>query len=418
MDIKIEGKKSFNFKKLLILLLIFVVFGSAARSLWRIGQAEFSVDRESLVIGEVRRGDFVVTIRGSGVLVPERIRWLSAAADARVEKLVHKAGDHVKTGDVIVELSNPQLVQQLAEEEWELAAQTEEVKASRAAQELALLDQKAVVLNAKLDYESSLLRYNAETILVNQATGAISKLTYERTRLETDQFKERWEISQVQLDQMQSNLKVQVNALNARLNKSRKSVERMQEQVDNLLVRATMDSTVLELPLEPGERVSMGANIAKLAQRDSLIAEIQVPEIQIRDVVAGQKVSIDTRNSKIEGSVIRVDPTVVNGNVQVDVAFTDTLPSDARPDLSVDGEIKVTEINDTLFVERPLFAQSRSTSNLYKISADGKLAQRIPVEIGYGSISQIQIDSGLEVGDRIIVSDPSRFESYDLFHVN
>ncbi len=173
----------------------------------------------------------------------------------------------------------------------------------------------------------------------------------------------------------------------------------------------------MEMPLEAGQRIAVGTNIAKLAQQNSLIAELKVPEIQIRDVAVGQKVIIDTRNNKIEGSVSRVDPAVVNGSVQVDVAFAQALPDDARPDLSVDGEIKITEIADTLYVERPLFTQSKSSTSVYKVSKDGKLAERVEVEVGYGSVNQIQIIKGLLVGDRIVTSDPTRFQTYKKFRI-
>jgi HlyD family secretion protein len=418
MDISITKKKTFNTKRYVVVFLLTLPVLFAVNYLWFLGQADFSIDRESMVFSEVKRGNFTVSVRGTGVLVPDNIQWLSAGVDAKVEKLVAKAGNIVKTGDLIVELSNPQLVQQLAEAQWELDAQDAETKADKIAQESALLEQKANVLNAKLNYESSLLEYNAQTELLDHSTGIVSKINYQRTHLETDQFKQRWLISQERLAKMQENLQAQENARAARLNKTRKSLERIQQQVDDLQVKATMNSIVLEMPLEPGQRIMLGDNIAKLVQQDSLIAEIQVPEIQIRDVAVGQRVIIDTRNNKIEGLVARVDPAVINGNVQVDVVFSESLPDDARPDLSVDGEIIITEIADTLYVDRPLFAQSRSNSSFYKLIEDGQFAERVEVMAGYGSVNQIQIIEGLQAGDKIITSDPSRLETYKKIRIN
>ena len=144
-----------------------------------------------------------------------------------------------------------------------------------------------------------------------------------------------------------------------------KKLERAQQQVENLKIVASIDSVVQEVAVEPGQRISMGGNIAKLAQQDSLIAEINIPELEIRNVAIGQTVIIDTRNNKVTGRVSRIDPAVVNGNVQVDVEFISQLPLDARPDLAVEGEIKISEISDTLFVNRPLFAQSQSETAVY-----------------------------------------------------
>ena len=395
-----------------------VIIFLALKYLWTIGQADFVADGDTMVFDEVVRGGFTVSVRGTGVLVPANIQWLATNVEARVERLVVKAGKLVKRGDLIVELSNPRLQQQLEETEWELEALEADAKAQQVSQESALLDQKSAMLNAELDFESSKLKQDAQEKLYTEKSGAISKIDFEKTRLETKQFKQRWQIHQERYAKMGENLVAQNNARNARLKKMYKTLERVQQQVEGLKVRATMDSVVQEVPLEPGQQIPVGANIAKLAQLDSLIAELQVPEIQIRDVAIGQRVIVDTRNSKVEGVVARVDPAVVSGNVQVDVEFQNELPSEARPDLTVDGEIRVAEIANTLHVSRPLFAQSRSQAGLYKLSDDGQFAERVTVKLGQGSVNQIQILDGLQAGDRIIISDSTSWETYQKIRIN
>ncbi len=416
MDIAITKKsKLSDSKRYVVLLLLAVPLFFIIKYLWYLASADFSVDKTSLVFGEVKRGKYTVSVRGTGLLVPDKIQWLAAEVDATVVRVVLKAGKVVKAGDLIVELTNPQLVQQLAEARWDFEALDSELKAAKVGQESDLQQEKSAELNAKLDYERSLNEYNAHAKLIK--AGAVSQLSYDRIRVEMDQSKQRWLSSQEQLTKSKENLAAQNKARTARLKITKKRVERFEQQVSDLQVKATMDSILLEMPLEAGQRITMGTNIAKLAQQNSLIAELKVPEIQIRDVAVGQAVIIDTRNNKIEGLVSRVDPAVVNGNVQVDVAFAQALPDDARPDLSVDGEIKITEIADTLYVERPLFTQSRSTTTIYKVSKDVKLAERTDVEVGYGSVNQIQIVKGLQVGDKIVTSDPTRFQTYKNFRI-
>lgn len=418
MDIAVstEKKSKLNIKRYGIMAVALIPLFFIAQYLWQLGQSEFQIDRDSIVVDEVKRGRYTVSVRGTGLLVPDNIQYLSAEVEATVERLVLKAGNVVQKGDLIVELSNPQLLQRLEETKWELKALEEEFKASQVDQASSIQQQESRVLNAVLDEERAQLEFDAHEELI--ATGAVSKLEYERRRVELQQSKQRLAVIKKRLDKMKENLEAQKQARIARLNQTRKALERIQQQVDGLQVRASMDAIVLEVPLEPGQRIKMGASIAKLAEQDSLIAELQVPEIQIRDVSIGQKVMIDTRNSKIEGVVARVDPAVVRGNVQVDVHFQSELPSDARPDLSVDGEIKITEISDALYVGRPLFAQSQSSISLYKLASDGSIAERVEVKVGYGSVNQIQIVSGLTAGDKIITSDPTRFETYDKFRVN
>lgn len=418
MDISRTKAKKSNLTKYLPWVFILIIAAIALNYLRFLGQADFTVSSDTIVYDQVKRGDFLVSVRGSGLLTPDNIEWLSANVEARVERVVVKPGKLVKKGDLIVELSNPQLEQLLEETRWELEARLAEAKADEVEKKSALLDQKARMLDAKLNFESSKLKQEAYNELFQKTVGSVSKIDYQRTRLETIQLKQRWEIQEEVLATMAENLQVQKEARNARLNKMRKELERAQQQVNSLKIYATIDSVVQAVPIEPGQRIAMGGNIARLAQQDSLIAELQVPELQIRNVAIGQRVMIDTRNNKVAGVVSRVDPAVVNGNVQVDVKFVGALPVDARPDLAVDGEITLTEIADTLFVNRPLFAQSQSSSSLYKVSEDGQFAERINVKLGQGSVNQIQVIEGLTIGERIIISDSSSWDSYQTIRIN
>jgi multidrug resistance efflux pump len=371
-----------------------------------------------LVYGEVKQGQFSISVRGAGLLVPDKIKWLAASVDGHVERVVVKPGKAVQKGELIIELSNPRLKQLQEETKWELEAMIAESKASKAEQKSGLLFQKARMLDAKLNYKSSQLRLDAQQELFNNKTGAVSKIDYEKTKLETQQFKQRWQIQEEVLRSMTDNIVVQDNARNSRINKMQKTLERAEQQVKDLMIYASLDSVVQDVAVEPGQRVNMGSNLAKLAQQDSLIAELQVAELLIGEVKLGQQVTIDTRNNKVNGVVSRVDPAVVNGNVQVDVTFTEQLPTDARPDLSVDGEIKITDIADTLYVSRPIFSQRQSNSTLYKLSSDGNIAQRTQVRLGKGSSNQIQVIEGLSVGDRIITSDSSSWQTYQKIRIN
>ena len=309
-------------------------------------------------------------------------------------------------------------MQSLEETKWELRAKTSESKASRVVQESMLLDQKSVVLDAQLNYESKKLKLDAQTKLFLKSTGTVSQIEYQQTRLEAIQLNKRWVIQQARLEKMAEIIIAQNDARTARLEKMQKTLERAQQQVNALKVYASINSVVQDIPLSAGQRVVIGGNIAKLAQQNDLIAEIQIPELQIREVAIGQSVMIDTRNDKIRGIVSRIDPAVVNGFVQVAVIFNSPLPKDARPDLTVDGEIITTKIIDTLFVSRPLFSQSQSTASLYRISLDGNFAERIQVKLGKGSVNQIQIVEGLNIGEKIIISDPTDWDNYEKIRIN
>ncbi|NQZ86719.1 MAG: HlyD family efflux transporter periplasmic adaptor subunit [Colwellia sp.] len=418
MDIAIAKKSPSIIKRYWPWLVAVSTVFVALNYLQFLSEADFVVDGDFLVFDDVKRGEFLVSVRGTGVLVPNNIQWLSASVDARVERVLVKPGKIVKQGDLIVELSNPLLVQSLEETKWELRAKTSESKASRVVQESMLLDQKSVVLDAQLNYESKKLKLDAQTKLFLKSTGTVSQIEYQQTRLEAIQLKKRWVIQQARLEKMAEIIIAQNDARTARLEKMQKTLERAQQQVNALKVYASINSVVQDIPLSAGQRVVIGGNIAKLAQQNDLIAEIQIPELQIREVAVGQSVMIDTRNDKVKGIVSRIDPAVVNGFVQVDVIFNSPLPKDARPDLTVDGEIITTKIIDTLFVSRPLFSQSQSTASLYRISLDGNFAERIQVKLGKGSVNQIQIVEGLNIGEKIIISDPTDWDNYEKIRIN
>lgn len=418
MDIAVNKQKKTLFKKIWPIAIVVTIIAIAIKYSAFLLQADFVIDNDTLLYGEVKQGQFSISVRGAGLLVPDKIKWLAASVDGHVERVVVKPGKAVNKGELIIELSNPRLKQLQEETKWELEAMIAESKASQAEQKSELLFQKARMLDAKLNYKSSQLRLDAQQELFNNKTGAVSKIDYEKTKLETQQFKQRWQIQEEVLRSMTDNIVVQDNARKSRINKMQKTLERAEQQVKDLMIYASLDSVVQDVAVEPGQRVNMGSNLAKLAQQDSLIAELQVAELLIGEVKLGQQVTIDTRNNKVNGVVSRVDPAVVNGNVQVDVTFTEQLPTDARPDLSVDGEIKITDIADTLYVSRPIFSQRQSNSTLYKLSSDGNIAQRTQVQLGKGSSNQIQVIEGLSVGDRIIISDSSSWQTYQKIRIN
>jgi len=418
LDIKVTKQNNNLIKRIGVLLLIISGLMVAFYYSALLAQSGVSIAKDTLVYGEVQQGDFTVSVRGAGVLVPDKIQWLSASVDAHVERVVVKPGKAVKKGDLIIALSNIQLQQLLDETRWELTAKIAESKASQVQQKTLMLDKEALMLDAQLMYESSNLKLAAQQELFDKKTGAVSKIDYEKTKLETRQFKQRWQIQKKIVASTLENIQAQNNARESRLHKMRKTLERAEQQVNNLMVYASIDSVVQEVAVEPGQRITMGSNLAKLAEKDSLIAELQVAELLIGEVSIGQKVVIDTRNSKVNGTVARVDPAVVNGKVQVDVTFDEALPADARPDLSVDGEIKITDIANTLYVNRPVFAQSKTVSMLYKIDREEDFAQRVKVNLGEGSINKIQIIDGLVLGDKIIISDPSRWQEHEKIRLN
>jgi multidrug efflux pump subunit AcrA (membrane-fusion protein) len=418
MDIVRPNRKKKLGKKMQIIISLLIALTLIFVFLFNKSSASYLVNKDSLLIGTVERGELNISVRGSGVLVPEDIRWIAINTPGRIERILKKAGAIVKKGDLLLELSNPQLQQQLTEAQWELQALEAETQARKVSLESGLLDQEIAVINEKLNHERTLLTLNAQEELLGQGIVAVSKIDHEEVKIDVTQFKQRWNLEQKRLDKRRENLNAQIKANEARLNSMRKSVQRIQQQVDSLKVKATMDSIVQEMPMELGQQVNAGTNLALLARTDLFIAELRIPEKQIKDVIIGQKVTLDTRSSVIQGIVQRIDPAVVNSSVQIDVELLGTLPKEVRPELTVDGVIDITTIANTLFVKRPMFANSFSQSSIYLLNNEGNYADKHEVKFGHMSSQYIQVERGLVEGESIIVSDSSSWEKHQQIRIN
>lgn len=412
MDIiRTPEKKPFRYLKSIITVVTVIALLIIVRKNYSSDQ--FGMSKEDIIIAEVKQGDFTVKVRAPGVLTPKDIRWISSSVSGRAEKVWVKPGAQVKAGDLLFELSNPELKRSLEEMRWELEAQTSETQAETINLEAQLLDQKAAVFNAKLNFDSTTLQLKAETSLLNNGAQVISAISHETTKLEHQQMLQRWQMQQQRANKMAQQVAAQKIALNARLEKMRKILQSIEEQVDSLKVTASIDSVVQEVAIELGQQVSTGNNLAKLAKQKDLIAELQIPEMLIKEVALGQSVVIDTRSNQIAGKVIRIAPAVYDNAVHVDVELIGALPNDARPDLSIDAEITVAEISNSLYVQRPNFAQSHRELSIFKVNEAGTTALRTTISLGQGSVREIEVKGGLALGERIIVSEHDELSGFN-----
>jgi HlyD family secretion protein len=189
-------------------------------------------------------------------------------------------------------------------------------------------------------------------------------------------------------------------------------------RVRSMVVKAGANGILQELPLEVGQWAQSGATLARLVEPGKLKAVLRIPETQAKDVVLGQPAAIDTRNGIVQGKVMRIDPAVQNGTVTVDVSLEGELPRGARPDLSVDGTIQVERLDNVLHVGRPAYGQANSTIGLFKLVGDGSEAVRANVRLGRTSVNTVEILGGLQPGEKVIISDMSRWDAYERVRVD
>lgn len=374
-----------------------------------------SVARANLAIGVVEQGELVREVRGAGVLVPREVRWIAAESSARVETILVRPGSRVDSDTVILELSNPEVHESLLVAISNLKVAEAEFAAHRAALHGERLDQRAGLAEVRSNHESARLQAEAESELADRRI--VPEIQARRSRLIADQLGERVRIERERLSMFEQTIDSRLAADLARLDQLRSTVRLREQQVDGLKVRAGASGILQEVPVQEGQQVASGISIARVASSDELMAELRIPETQIRDVAHGQGVRIDTRSGVVDGRVSRIDPAVHGGTVLVEVELIGDLPPGARPDLSVDGVIELERLADVLHVARPANAQSGIDLHLFRVNGDDQAA-RVPVRLGRTSLDRAEVLSGLEAGDRIILSDTTPWAAHDRLRLN
>ena len=396
-----------------LVLVVLVTVGLA-----QLQPAAPTVESGSFWPGQVRKGSMVRQVRGPGTLVPEDIRWIAASTDGRVERRLTLAGSKVEPDTVILELTDEQVVQEALDAEYQLRAAEANLASLNVRLRNELLQQQSQAADIQAQYARARITAEANEQLAKE--GLQSSVTTQISRVEADELANRYRIEQERLKIQAESTEAQVAAERARVAQARALYELRRQQMDGLKVRAGISGVLQVVAVEVGQRVSPGTNLARVAVPGRLKAELRIPETQARDVEIGLKAVIDTRNGEVEGRVSRVDPAAQNGTVLVDVAFTGALPRGARPDLSVDGTIELERLTDVLYVERPAFGQENSTVSLFRLIGPPtgfEGAERVQVKFGRSSVNTIEVLSGLQEGDRVILSDMSAWDGYDRLRI-
>ncbi|HEX7085487.1 MAG TPA: HlyD family efflux transporter periplasmic adaptor subunit [Vicinamibacterales bacterium] len=399
---------------------LFSVLALVAAVLVTVGLAQLkpaapTVERGTTWRETVKRGPMLRQVRGPGTLVPEDIRWITAQTEATVERIVTLPGAVVKPDTVILELSDSRVQQELLDAELALEAAEADLASLRVRLKNELLEQQSQAANIQALYHQAKITAEANEQLL--AEGLQSAVTTRISRVEAEELANRHRIEQERLAIRAGSAEAQLAAEEARVAQRRALYELRRAHAEALRVRAGIEGVLQVVPVQVGERVAAGANLCRVAVPGRLKAELRIPETQARDIEIGQLAIVDTRNGVVEGRVSRIDPAAQNGTVLVDVKFEGPLPRGARPDLSVDGTIELERLTDVLHVGRPAFGQEHGTISLFKITEGTcelpEEAERVTVQLGRMSVNHVEILSGLNEGDCVILSDMSAWDGRD-----
>jgi HlyD family secretion protein len=375
----------------------------------RLKPAAPSVERTTVWIETVRRGDMLRAVRGSGTLVPEEIRWINTTTQGRVERILLRPGARVEPNTVILELSNPDLEQSVMDAQLGFQSAQAAFQNRKTELESALLNQQAEVAGIEAAYKDAALQLEANQQLYEDKL--VSRIQLQQYQSRADELKNRLAIGQQRLKLATNGIKSQLAPQESDVEQRRATYQLRLKQLDNLKVKAGMTGVLQLVPVEVGAQIGPGTNLARVADPTNLKAELRIAETQTKDIRIGQIAEVDTRNGVVKGKVSRIDPAAQGGTVGVDVILEDALPPGARPDLSVDGIIQLERLANVIKVGRPAFGQENSTVTLFKVNADGEAIQT-KVQLGRSSVSEIEILDGLQPGDQVILSDMSSQDSF------
>ena len=379
----------------------------------RLKPAAPTVDRSTVWTETVKRGNMIRQVRGLGTLVPreDRIRSIPAETDGTVVSIFKLPGALVHPDTVILQLTNPQLMQEAQDAALQLNEAQADYHNTQVSIESALMDRRSTAADINAQYQQAQLQARTDKALYK--LGVISGLTYSDSQGKADALIIREKLEEEEVSINQKALETQLAVQKAKVEQAQALAQLKQREVDALTVRAGIEGQLIQMPLQMGQHVLAGAELAQIIQPDQLKAQLQIPETQAHDVQVGQPAEIDTHNGIVPGTVSRINPAVVNGTVTVDVQLDGTLPQGARPDLSVDGTIDLQRLHDVLYVGRPAFGNENSTISLFKLDPSGNYATRVPVKVGRASVNEIQIRGGLKEGDTVVLSDMSRWDNVD-----
>jgi len=405
MDIKREGvAKRKRIKFTIIGILAAGALGAAGWRVSKLEPAAPTVERATVWIDSVKRGPIVIERKGLGKLAPEEIIVIPSLQDGQVIKVPIKSGQKVSPNTVLMVLVNPDMELAANDLEWQVKQAEASYKDLKVKLQSQTFDQQASVASAENALKQASLNKDKDEQLFKLQLQ--TELNVKLTEANWEQATNRFQTERQKLDIMKESTDAQLESQKVQIDKLKATWERKKQQLTELTVRAGTEGVVQELTLQVGTHVTAGTVVAKVAQA-TLQAELQIAETQAKDILLGQKASIDTRNGIIPAHVVRIDPNVINGTRTVDCKLDGPLPSGAVPDLSVDGTVEIERLADVVYIGRPVFGQPDSSVSLFKLEPDGKGASRVTIKLGRSSVNTIEVVDGLKVGDQVILSDMS-----------
>lgn len=366
------------------------------------------IDRDDVRIGVVQLGAFNVKILGTGKVVPSDIEYVLPKSAGTVVKVFVESGDAVRVGQHLFQFTNEELQSQLSAKALELS----EYKATLSSKNFDLYAQEISLESDATRLESEYLvaqeKHNAMLKLIeNEKLSPISQLEFQEAKIRANQLRKQWQLSMQRLHNFLDSKETQLEQYRARLAVAEEMRTRLQEKVDALILVAHKSGIIQEVSLKPGQRVEVGTVLAKIVKPDDILIRLKVPASQSDKLQINQQAVIKSSGHEIDGYITRIDPNVTGATLEVDIMLHEKAGF-LKTSMHVSGEISVLQLDQVKYVETPSNVVENGSSQIYVLNKSGNKANLRRISIGALSSRHVQIIDGLDVGDKVILSDLSK----------
>ncbi|SFC48508.1 efflux RND transporter periplasmic adaptor subunit [Pseudoalteromonas denitrificans] len=359
------------------------------------------IAKDSVTIVKVETGDFSMKIEGYGTLQSLNKRLLTATSNAVVDEIKLKAGAAVNANTVIMTLKNSKLEGDLRQALAKLQNSKTQKRQAVLQQQREMLNNESSLSELESEAEISMLQVEAERTLAK--SGIVSGISAKRNELRAKQLIKRVKLEKNKLVKLTAVHKEALSIQDDLIAQSQEEFDVAKYTFEQLSVKAGMKGIIQRASLNLGQSVATGTELALIGSLSPLVAEIKVPQLQAHMVIAGMSAEINTVNGQIKGRVIRVDPVVIEGAVQVDIQLVNSINEGVKPMQLVDAIIIADVKKGVHYIKTPTGVNENSSAFLFKLIDDNQ-ASRVKVQFGKISGQLIQVLYGLQTGDQVITS--------------
>lgn len=385
---------------LAMILLLYMAFFADRTSTYK-------VDKEKLIIETVTEDQFNDYITVPGTVEPITTIFLDAQEGGQVEEILIEEGSMVKKGDIILRLSNPDLYLNILDSEAQLAEKDNFLRNTQIAMEQDRLQIKRELVNLKYDIERKKRNYEQNVILMKD--NLISREEFIRSKEDLDMALQSQELFMERQKQDSIFRSVQVDNMVNNLENMRRNLALVRQRVENLNVKAPVDGQLGLLVPEIGQSISRGANMGQINVLTSYKVVAQIDEHYIDRVRTQLTAKLDRQGSAFDLIVRRVYPEVRNGTFEIDMIFDNEMPDNIRTGQTYYISLQLGQPKVSVLVPLGGFFQETGGQWIFVLDPTESFATRRNISIGRKNPKYYEVLSGLEPGEKVIVSGYETF---------